>query len=37
MGSPERYHLQSEAVHQSMACMECLEAGDRQAHMRDKM
>ena len=37
MGSPERYHLQSEAVHQSMACMECLEAGDRQAHMLDKM
>ena len=37
IGRPAKYHLQSEAVHQSMACRACREAGERQAHMLDPM
>ena len=37
MGSRARYHLQSEAVHQSMACKACCEAGKRQVQMLERM
>ena len=36
IGSRARYHLQSEAVHQSMACRACRGAGNRQVQMLDQ-